>query len=147
MILLCISSCLFCFTETLTNEDLSTLSDVKTMISQLYSQLNVDQHQFEQEKRLIQQLEELKVQTQPYEKVRFLFHLLCVYCNLLIAGLHEEQMFLTSLFSYNVSYFYWYVTAVKITNNSQTTEEKICQIVSVWTAVFRVFKICQMCKS
>lgn len=86
MILFCISSCLFCFTETLTNEDLATLSDVKTLISNLYSQLNVDQHQFEQEKRLIQHLEELKVQVQPYEKVRFLFHLLYVYCNLLIAG-------------------------------------------------------------
>ena len=86
MILFCISSCLFCFTEKLTNEDLATLADVKTLISQLYSQLNVDQHQFEQEKRLIQHLEELKVQVQPYEKVRLLFYLLYVYCNLLISG-------------------------------------------------------------
>lgn len=86
MILFCISCCLFCFAEKLTNEDLATLADVKTLISQLYSQLNVDQHQFEQEKHLIQHLEELKVQVQPYEKVRLLFYLLYVYCNLLIAG-------------------------------------------------------------
>lgn len=53
----------------MTNEDLATLSDVKTLIGQLYSQLNVDQHQFEQEKVLVQRLEELKLQVQPYEKV------------------------------------------------------------------------------
>ncbi|XP_063443541.1 calcium uniporter protein, mitochondrial-like [Mytilus edulis] len=56
--------------ETMTNEDLATLSDVKTLIGQLYSQLNVDQHQFEQEKVLVQKLEELKLQVQPYEKVK-----------------------------------------------------------------------------
>ncbi|VDI39172.1 Hypothetical predicted protein, partial [Mytilus galloprovincialis] len=58
------------FLETMTNEDLATLSDVKTLIGQLYSQLNVDQHQFEQEKVLVQRLEELKLQVQPYEKVK-----------------------------------------------------------------------------
>lgn len=53
----------------MTSENLATMGDVKSMIAHLYSQLNVDQHQFEQEKILVQQLEELKLKVQPYEKV------------------------------------------------------------------------------
>ncbi len=45
------------------------INDVKNTISQLYSQLNVEQHQIEKEQELLAKLEELKVQIQPMDKV------------------------------------------------------------------------------
>lgn len=45
------------------------LSGVRTLVSQLYESLNVEEHQFKQERELLAKLEELKVKLEPLEKV------------------------------------------------------------------------------
>ena len=55
----------------LSSERLKDASDVKTIVAQLYSTMNVEQHQLEQEKKLLSKLEELKLELAPYEKVSF----------------------------------------------------------------------------
>lgn len=50
-------------------EHITHLGDVKTSIAQLYSALNVEQHQLEQEKKLLASLEELQMKLQPLEQV------------------------------------------------------------------------------
>ncbi|XP_046325893.1 calcium uniporter protein, mitochondrial-like [Haliotis rufescens] len=57
-------------TRPLVNEDAVMLSDVKALISTLFSTLNVEQYQLEREKELQQQLEDLKVQLAPLERVK-----------------------------------------------------------------------------
>lgn len=52
------------------HEDLDKLSDVKMLVSQLYSALNIEQYQLERESQLLQRLEDLKVQLEPLEKVK-----------------------------------------------------------------------------
>ena len=51
------------------SEHATDVSDVKNTIAQLYSTLNVEQHQIERERALLAQLEELKMQIQPLEEV------------------------------------------------------------------------------
>ena len=48
---------------------LESLSELKTNISKLYSSLNIDQHQVMEETKLQEQLESLKVELEPYERV------------------------------------------------------------------------------
>ncbi|XP_041362603.1 calcium uniporter protein, mitochondrial-like [Gigantopelta aegis] len=50
------------------HEDADTLSDVKSLIAQLYSTLNVEHYQIDCERELQQKLEDLKVQLAPFEK-------------------------------------------------------------------------------
>jgi hypothetical protein len=45
------------------------LSGVRTLVSQLYESLNVEEHQIKQERELLAKLEELKVKLEPLEKV------------------------------------------------------------------------------
>lgn len=47
------------------------LSGVKTLVSQLYESLNVEEHQIKKERELLSKLEELKVKLEPLEKVFF----------------------------------------------------------------------------
>jgi len=54
----------------LSSERLKDASDVKTIVAQLYSTMNVEQHQLEQEKKLLSKLEELKLELAPYEKIK-----------------------------------------------------------------------------
>ncbi|XP_070544249.1 calcium uniporter protein, mitochondrial-like [Ptychodera flava] len=56
--------------EVLDSEDAEKISDVKTLIQQLYSTLNVEEHQFNHEKALIKRLEDLKVKIEPYEQLK-----------------------------------------------------------------------------
>lgn len=49
------------------------LSGVRTLVSQLYESLNVEEHQLKQERELLAKLEELKVKLEPLEKVRPIF--------------------------------------------------------------------------
>ncbi|ESO88982.1 hypothetical protein LOTGIDRAFT_203141 [Lottia gigantea] len=55
---------------TTTHEDAETMDDVKTLVSQLYSALNIEQHQLQTEKELVAKLEDLKVQIEPLEKTK-----------------------------------------------------------------------------
>lgn len=45
------------------------LSGVRTLVSQLYESLNVEEHQLKQERELLAKLEGLKVKLEPLEKV------------------------------------------------------------------------------
>lgn len=45
------------------------LSGVRTLVSQLYESLNVEEHQLKKERDLLAKLEELKVKLEPLEKV------------------------------------------------------------------------------
>ena len=45
------------------------ISRVKNSVAQLYSVLNIEQHQIENERKLIEQLDKLRVELEPYEKV------------------------------------------------------------------------------
>ncbi|XP_077999807.1 calcium uniporter protein, mitochondrial-like [Glandiceps talaboti] len=56
--------------EVLDSEDADKISDVKALIQQLYSTLNVEQHQLLHEKNLIQRLENLKGEIEPLEQMR-----------------------------------------------------------------------------
>lgn len=57
------------FAEATTSEDLKELSDAKNLIAHLYSSMNVEQHQIEQEKELLKKLEHLKMELAPMEEV------------------------------------------------------------------------------
>ncbi|XP_071952003.1 calcium uniporter protein, mitochondrial-like [Antedon mediterranea] len=52
------------------SEDSTNLSDVKSMVYQLYSSLHVEEYQLNQEKKLVQHLEDLKLELQPLEKIK-----------------------------------------------------------------------------
>lgn len=56
--------------KALPSEHVAELSDMKSLISDLYCRLHIDQYQIEQEKQLIQQLEGLKSELAPLEKIR-----------------------------------------------------------------------------
>lgn len=58
------------FAEATTSEDLKELSDAKNLIAHLYSSMNVEQHQIEQEKELLKKLEHLKMELAPMEEVQ-----------------------------------------------------------------------------
>ncbi|KAK7111225.1 calcium uniporter protein, mitochondrial-like [Littorina saxatilis] len=57
-------------TKPLVSEDAQTLSDVKQLLSQLYSSLHVEEYQLQREKELQQRLEDLKTQIAPLEQVK-----------------------------------------------------------------------------
>lgn len=61
--------CDWLFAEATTSEDLKELSDAKNLIAHLYSSMNVEQHQIEQEKELLKKLEHLKMELAPMEEV------------------------------------------------------------------------------
>ncbi|XP_039293368.1 calcium uniporter protein, mitochondrial isoform X1 [Nilaparvata lugens] len=54
----------------MTKDDLNRLSDVRTLVHQLYEALNVEEHQIKKERELVTQLESLKVSLEPLEKKR-----------------------------------------------------------------------------
>ncbi|GFR62144.1 mitochondrial calcium uniporter protein [Elysia marginata] len=54
----------------LTNEDAQTLTDVKLLVSQLYSTLHVENYQLEREQELRKRLEDLNMEIAPLEKTR-----------------------------------------------------------------------------
>ncbi|XP_060097188.1 calcium uniporter protein, mitochondrial isoform X1 [Heteronotia binoei] len=56
--------------DLLSQEDATTLNDVKTLVQQLYTTLCIEEHQLNKEKELIGRLEDLKQQLAPLEKVR-----------------------------------------------------------------------------
>lgn len=45
------------------------ISRVKNSIAQLYSVMNIEHHQIEQERKLIEKIEQLRSDLEPYEKV------------------------------------------------------------------------------
>ncbi|XP_060097191.1 calcium uniporter protein, mitochondrial isoform X4 [Heteronotia binoei] len=55
--------------DLLSQEDATTLNDVKTLVQQLYTTLCIEEHQLNKEKELIGRLEDLKQQLAPLEKV------------------------------------------------------------------------------
>jgi len=46
------------------------LSGVRTLVSQLYESLNVEEHQLKKERELLSKIEGLKTKLEPLEKVR-----------------------------------------------------------------------------
>lgn len=58
------------FLEPPTSEDIQELSNAKNLIAHLFSTMNVEQHQIEQEKELLQKLEHLKTELAPMEEVQ-----------------------------------------------------------------------------
>ncbi|XP_005096639.1 calcium uniporter protein, mitochondrial [Aplysia californica] len=50
------------------SEDAQTMTDVKQLISKLYSTLNVENHQLERENEILQRLEDLNMQIAPLEQ-------------------------------------------------------------------------------
>ena len=57
--------------DKLISEDARTMADVKSMVYQLYSTLHVEQHQLEKEKDLRKEMENLIVELEPLEKVKY----------------------------------------------------------------------------
>jgi uncharacterized coiled-coil DUF342 family protein len=45
------------------------ISRVKNSIAQLYSVMNIEQHQIEHERKLIERIDQLRAQLEPFEKV------------------------------------------------------------------------------
>ncbi|XP_012261360.2 calcium uniporter protein, mitochondrial isoform X2 [Athalia rosae] len=56
--------------ERITREEVQQLSDVRLLVGQLYEALHVDEHHLQQEKQILTQLEDLKMQLQPLEEKR-----------------------------------------------------------------------------
>ncbi|XP_050542230.1 calcium uniporter protein, mitochondrial [Daktulosphaira vitifoliae] len=54
----------------LTQEDMERLSGVRTLVSQLYESLNVEEHQIKKERELLSKLEDIKLKLEPLEKKR-----------------------------------------------------------------------------
>lgn len=55
--------------EIVPSEEAECLSSVRTRVAQLYEVLHVDQHQLDAENRLLGQIEKLKEELEPLEKV------------------------------------------------------------------------------
>lgn len=53
----------------------SRLNDVKTMVSQLYEAMNVQEHQLSKEKELTTQLETIKQELLPLEEVIYYYNI------------------------------------------------------------------------
>ena len=63
----------FSFVSGLTiSEHAMDVSDVKNLISQLYTDLNIEHHQLERERDLKAKLEQLQLELQPLEEVSYL---------------------------------------------------------------------------
>ena len=56
-------------TERLSQEQLTTLSDVRNLVAQLYEGLQVEQHQLMKERVLLSRLEKVKQELVPMEEV------------------------------------------------------------------------------
>jgi hypothetical protein len=56
--------------ERLSQEQLTTLSDVRNLVAQLYEGLQVEQHQLTKERHLLSRLEKVKQELKPLEQVR-----------------------------------------------------------------------------
>lgn len=54
--------------ERLTSEEAQTLSDLKTLVARLYESLTVNEHQLEQERKLLNRLHSVKEQLGPLER-------------------------------------------------------------------------------
>ncbi|KAK3089077.1 hypothetical protein FSP39_000592 [Pinctada imbricata] len=52
------------------SEEVKDVSEVKSLIGKLYSTLNVEEYQIQEEKKLLAQLEELQLQIAPMEKMK-----------------------------------------------------------------------------
>ena len=59
---------LFCVVK-ITHEQAADVSDLKNTIAQLYSVLNVEQHQIERENEFQKTIENIKLELQPLEEV------------------------------------------------------------------------------
>ncbi|XP_076459810.1 calcium uniporter protein, mitochondrial-like [Babylonia areolata] len=57
-------------TRRLVSEDAEQLSDVKQLVSELYSVLNVEDHQLQREAEILRRLENLKTEIAPLEQVK-----------------------------------------------------------------------------
>ena len=68
----------------MSSEDAQTLTDVKQLVSKLYSTLNVETYQLEQEKIILARLEDLNEKIAPLEKVIFLLLSVSLYLPSLI---------------------------------------------------------------
>lgn len=58
------------------------MGDVRQLVNKLYMALNVDQHQVMKERDIVAQIEDLKSQLAPLEKVKL--YIIAVYCLSLI---------------------------------------------------------------
>ena len=58
----CVCVCVF-------QEELSDMGDVRQLVNKLYMALNVDQHQIMKERDILAQIEDLKNQLAPLERV------------------------------------------------------------------------------
>lgn len=56
--------------QRLTADEIATLSNVRNMVSQLYEALNIEEHQLKKEREILAQMEELRIQLEPMEKIR-----------------------------------------------------------------------------
>ena len=56
-------------------EEVPDLGDVRQLVNKLYSALNIDQHQVVKEREILEQIEDIKSQLGPLEKVSYLFYL------------------------------------------------------------------------
>ncbi|XP_031560692.1 calcium uniporter protein, mitochondrial-like [Actinia tenebrosa] len=54
----------------LTVEESRALAKTKTMIHQLYSSLNIEEHQLEKERKLLAKLDDIKLELEPMEKLK-----------------------------------------------------------------------------
>ena len=53
------------------SEEMTDLSQVKNQVAKLYSCLNIEEHQMEQERQLLLRLDNIQSQLQPMEEVTF----------------------------------------------------------------------------
>jgi hypothetical protein len=66
----CISFTIYYFSvPTHLSEHVANIDDLKNSVAQLYSALNIEEHQIQQEKRLLENLEKLRTELEPLEKV------------------------------------------------------------------------------
>ncbi|EDO31988.1 predicted protein [Nematostella vectensis] len=57
-------------TVAIAEDDQRSLAHVKTLIHQLYSSMNIEEHQLQKEEKLLSKLEEIKADLQPMEKLK-----------------------------------------------------------------------------
>lgn len=60
-------------THAILQEEISDMGDVRQLVNKLYMALNIDQHQVMKERDIVSQIEELKAQLAPLEKVGNVF--------------------------------------------------------------------------
>ncbi|XP_048419746.1 calcium uniporter protein, mitochondrial isoform X2 [Stegostoma tigrinum] len=56
--------------ESLSHEDAATMNDVKILVQQLFTTLNIEEHQLHKERELQRRVEELHAQIEPLEKIK-----------------------------------------------------------------------------